>query len=469
MKRLELMPTDENILKSLQEDIFERNQELQYFIKLLNSIEGPYSIAVNGSWGSGKTFFVKQAKMVLDAYNTDFDMIDEKRNAIKDSLKLKDQQIKNQCCIYYDAWKSDCDLDPIYSLICSITAGYKHFNEKNFKNKKGLVALGISIMKNAIPFISNKGIRALLSILPLENIESVLESKNPLSGVKEQIELEEKIREFLKNLNSSKEERIIIFIDELDRCKPDFAVLLLERIKHYFDLENTTFVFSVNCDQLVYTIKKFYGEDFDAGRYLGRFFDQIVPLPKAELRKFYKIYDVDDMYYYDLAIREFSKSFNFSIRELVHYINMTRIISKKMKSEQSSPVSFHPDTDWLLSHCIIPILIGINIFSPQYYNAFILGEHENQFVKYIMGNTIYIERIHKAVTNSVEKNFAEKYPDIASEVGAVYQALFSKKNEGRPVNIGNYNFTDSVRTYVRSVGALMSGLSDFDYSSIKSD
>ena len=75
MKRLELMPTDENILKSLQEDIFERNQELQYFIKLLNSIEGPYSIAVNGTWGSGKTFFVKQAKMVLDAYNTDFDMI----------------------------------------------------------------------------------------------------------------------------------------------------------------------------------------------------------------------------------------------------------------------------------------------------------------------------------------------------------------------------------------------------------
>lgn len=57
MKRLELMPADENILKSLEEDIFKRNQELGYFIQLLESIEGPYSLAVNGSWGSGKTFF----------------------------------------------------------------------------------------------------------------------------------------------------------------------------------------------------------------------------------------------------------------------------------------------------------------------------------------------------------------------------------------------------------------------------
>lgn len=469
MKRLELMPTDENILKSLQEDIFERNQELQYFIKLLNSIEGPYSIAVNGTWGSGKTFFVKQAKMVLDAYNTDFDMIDEKRNAIKDSLKLKDQQIKNQCCIYYDAWKSDCDLDPIYSLICSITAGYKHFNEKNFKNKKELVALGISIIKNAIPFISNKGIRALLSILPLENIESVLESKNPLSGVKEQIELEEKIREFLKNLNSSKEERIIIFIDELDRCKPDFAVLLLERIKHYFDLENITFVFSVNCDQLVYTIKKFYGEDFDAGRYLGRFFDQIVPLPKAELRKFYRSYDIDGMHLYGLAIKEFSQSFNFSIRELVHYINIARTLSKRMSNIDLIQTLPYPEMEWLLSNCIIPILIGINVHSPQNYNAFISGERENQFVQYIRGNTRYVERIHKVVTTPDSSGFVKEYPDIASELRAIYQALFSKKNEGFTVTVGDYNFTESVRTYVRSAGALLSGISDYDYDSIESD
>ena len=47
MKRLELMPTDENILKSLKEDIFKRNQELGYFIQLLDNIEGPYSLAVN--------------------------------------------------------------------------------------------------------------------------------------------------------------------------------------------------------------------------------------------------------------------------------------------------------------------------------------------------------------------------------------------------------------------------------------
>ena len=274
MKRLELMPTDENILKSLEEDIFKRNQELGYFIQLLDNIEGPYSLAVNGSWGSGKTFFVKQAKMILDAYNVDFDMSKENRFIIENLIKFPQHPIKPQYCIYYDAWKNDCNLDPIYSLICSITAGYEYFNDRGSENKKKVIEAGISVIQNMISFIPNSAVRTMLSILPLDKMKDALEKTNPLSNVKEYIELEEKIQGFLQNLSSEKEERLVIFVGELDRCTPDFSVQLLERIKHYFDLENITFVFSVNCEQLVQTIKKFYGEEFNAGRYLGRFFDQ---------------------------------------------------------------------------------------------------------------------------------------------------------------------------------------------------
>lgn len=64
----------------------------------------------------------------------------------------------------------------------------------------------------------------------------------------------------------------MIFVDELDRCKPSFAVQLLERIKHYFGHEKITFVFSVNVSELQYTIKKFYGADFNGTRYLDNFF-----------------------------------------------------------------------------------------------------------------------------------------------------------------------------------------------------
>lgn len=461
MKRLELMPTDENILTSLEEDIFKRNQDLGYFIQLLDSIEGPYSIAINGSWGSGKTFFVKQAKMVLDAYNKDFNMPEMKRFMIKGLIQFPKQKLKNQYCIYYDAWKNDSNLDPIYSLICSIVAGYEYFNKSGLEDKKYLIEVGISIIKNIIPYIPNSAIRTMLSILPLDKIKDALKNTNPLSNVKEHIELEEKIQEFLQNLSSEKEERLVIFVDELDRCRPDFAVQLLERIKHYFDLENITFVFSVNCEQLVHTIQKFYGENFDAGRYLGRFFDQVVPLPEAKLRKFYKIHDIDEMYFCDMTIKEFSKSYNFSIRDLVRYINMSQALVKRIKNTQLIQAAVYPDMEWLLSNCIIPVMIGINIFEPQNYNAFISGEREKEFVQFV-GNMWYVDRIHKVVVTPDSKGCVKEYADTASELGAIYQALFGKENEGLEVSVGNYFFTDSVRTYVRSAGSLLSGISDFD-------
>ena len=61
---------------------------------------------------------------------------------------------------------------------------------------------------------------------------------------------------------------MLFFIDELDRCKPSFAVHLLEQLKHYISDERITFVFSVNLEQLQHTIKHYYGINFDSGRYL---------------------------------------------------------------------------------------------------------------------------------------------------------------------------------------------------------
>lgn len=60
--------------------------------------------------------------------------------------------------------------------------------------------------------------------------------------------------------------RIIIFIDELDRCKPSYAVRLLEQIKHYMCDERITFILAVNTAQLQHTIRHFYGSEFDACR-----------------------------------------------------------------------------------------------------------------------------------------------------------------------------------------------------------
>ena len=67
---------------------------------------------------------------------------------------------------------------------------------------------------------------------------------------------------------------LFVLIDELDRCRPTYAVQLLERVKHLFDVPGVIFVFATNADQLQHSIAGSYGANFDGFRYLKRFFDR---------------------------------------------------------------------------------------------------------------------------------------------------------------------------------------------------
>ena len=70
MKFYDLAPANENIYQTFLEDKIGRNPKVFKFISLINRIESSCSISLDGSWGSGKTIFVKQVKMVLDSLNS---------------------------------------------------------------------------------------------------------------------------------------------------------------------------------------------------------------------------------------------------------------------------------------------------------------------------------------------------------------------------------------------------------------
>lgn len=65
----------------------------------------------------------------------------------------------------------------------------------------------------------------------------------------------------------------MFFIDELDRCRPTFAIELLERIKHLFDIQNIVFVLSIDKEQLEASTAAAYGSAINAPEYLRRFID----------------------------------------------------------------------------------------------------------------------------------------------------------------------------------------------------
>ena len=92
MRNYSLNPTEENAYKLLRENPIQRNEYVFQFVRLLTHMEDNcYSVALNGDWGSGKTFFVKQVKLILDAHNPQFRMEDETRREIRTLYKADEK------------------------------------------------------------------------------------------------------------------------------------------------------------------------------------------------------------------------------------------------------------------------------------------------------------------------------------------------------------------------------------------
>lgn len=123
MKSFELKPTEENLLSTYKNDQIGRNTDIHAFVDILNSLEDSCSIALDGAWGSGKTFFVKQVKMVLESCSpikSKSEYRDEIKTVWKNYHSGKEPEFQAQLCVYYDAWENDNDGDPILSLVYSI-------------------------------------------------------------------------------------------------------------------------------------------------------------------------------------------------------------------------------------------------------------------------------------------------------------------------------------------------------------
>ncbi|WP_439601508.1 KAP family P-loop NTPase fold protein [Devosia sp.] len=81
---------------------------------------------------------------------------------------------------------------------------------------------------------------------------------------------------------------LFVLVDELDRCRPPFAIQLLERVKHLFEIEHVVFVVATDTTQLSHAVKAVYGSEFDSLRYLGRFFEQTYVFDPPNLLAFVK-------------------------------------------------------------------------------------------------------------------------------------------------------------------------------------
>ena len=110
--KYELEPNDENLKMTIESDFLKRNSKLMTFAKILSSVSDNLTISIDGRWGSGKTFFVKQFKYLVEHID---DYGDER--ILKECDKENFRKLKeNNLIVYYNSWQNDMHLNPLESL-----------------------------------------------------------------------------------------------------------------------------------------------------------------------------------------------------------------------------------------------------------------------------------------------------------------------------------------------------------------
>lgn len=241
--------------------------------------QNSFVMAINSPWGTGKTFLLNQLKEYLSS-SRDMDIF------------------------YYDAWKNDFWSNPLTPIVATITDGY---NEVTGSNVKAVGVDGLSRMLEVFSNIAKKIVGALsvsvnYTISPdvsvtagMNGSELAARSTDNWSDDIERYsnycknidEMKKQLTEIIKeNRKVKKNYKLVILVDELDRCKPTFAIQTLEIIKHLFNVKNLYFVFALDIQQLSSAIKVVYGQNTDTMGYLIRFFNQIFQIPQIQPGEF---------------------------------------------------------------------------------------------------------------------------------------------------------------------------------------
>lgn len=366
MRKHDLQPTPDNIRNTFIRDSIGRNKDLDNFIKIINSIDESYSIALDSYWGSGKTFFVNQVKMILDAKTEEsYGEVEGKEQILSTWERIsQNMTLKKYVPIYYDAWQNDCDDDPIYSLIYQMT-----LDTENIKVLKDRINFSdvLNVAGKITGVIAGKLSEHLAGVNPNEIVED-LRKGDFLKTLRARKEIDKRIEEYIGKLLPKGCDRLLIIIDELDRCNPEFAVKLLERIKHYFNNEKVTFVFSVNLAELQHTIKRHYGSGFDASRYIDRFFDLRVTLPQID--RFNMLSYIGGPALDQQVLIAVWDYFNMQIRDCIRLVSVLKVIDNVKRSSEMLEIQ---NTYLLLNNVIFPFTYGLKLSNIEKYNSFISG------------------------------------------------------------------------------------------------
>ena len=263
-----------------QTDLFQRSDLADRLSHLFSNLQHGTVSILDGRWGTGKTVFAKQW--------------------------VHDLKAKGVGAIYFDAFASDYVSDPFQAISGVFvkaaadakktkTAVYKRFlsNAARASRKMGVTAAKIGAKIVTVGVIGSSEIEQLNEIkddlvasagdLTEDAAKKLLEehagSEATFAALRQSIA--ELPTLFAPDAEGAAQASLVIIIDELDRCRPDFALGVLEILKHFFHAEQVHFVLVTNRDYLIRSVEKRYGLADGSSEYIQKYYDFVIHFESA--------------------------------------------------------------------------------------------------------------------------------------------------------------------------------------------
>lgn len=244
-------------------DLLNRREIADFLTSYIDHGDELKVLNINSSWGTGKTFFLQ---------NWHFQLL-----------------LLGRPSVYFNAWESDFSGDPLLSIVANIKDELSELvsDKDAFQEKsKGFLVAASSVIVKTLPVVAGGLLKRymgvdsqdLQDVLACEAgekiaegiVEKLIESNR---SVLDSVEIFKKSLQDLTGLVSRDGLPVYIFIDELDRCRPTYAIELLERVKHLFSVPGCAFIIASDTRQLSHSVNAVYGNGFSSREYLKRFFD----------------------------------------------------------------------------------------------------------------------------------------------------------------------------------------------------
>ena len=311
-----------------------------------------FAMSLHGGWGTGKTYLLR---------------------GWQKQLQKEGRQV-----VYFNAWEDDFQADPLTAIVGQLWKKIKESDSAEIK--ASLKSLFGNLGEKVLGVVG--ATRGDFQSVAERTVDGYLNMRVELDDLKERLE------KFAKKVKGQTKFPLVFIVDELDRCRPTFAIEVLERVKHLFGAPNIVFVFGVNKEVLKASIQSVYGE-IKTENYLRRFFDIGLTLPPAnasaycrfllehpDLDAVMKQMDrIDNPRYRasegwlvatDRIFSDMMDCMHFSLREVEHAIRLVRFA---IKARISSSRREAPEEAWSIS-----LLILLKMREAAMYADFVGGK-----------------------------------------------------------------------------------------------